>query len=134
MREVWASGVTSEVDGPVLDTGQVVLDGLLAGKPVPAEAARKERLANALASLAQEAIARTTAIAQVLAPRPGDGWPEGVAVSASGSGTEYAPGSLQIEFSTPEELLGRILALTEQAAGDYAGFAQWLSGVVGGEA
>ncbi len=116
-----------------------MLDRLLAGKPVPAEAARKERLADALASLAQEAIPRTTAIEAVPAPPPGDGWPEGVAVSApvaaSGSGpesgSESALGSLQIAFSTPEELLGRILALTEQAAEDYAGFVQRLKAASG---
>ena len=115
--------VSSQV--AVVTRGSVIelLDRLLAGKPVPAEAARKERLADALASLAQEAIPRTTAIAQVSAPRLGEGWPEGVAVSA--------PGALQIDFSTPEELLGRILALTEQAAGDYAGFVQRLTAASG---
>ena len=107
--------VSAQVAVVTRDAVLAMLDYLLAGKPVPAEAARKERLAEALAALTEEAVARTTAIAAVPAPSVREAWPEGIAF--------IAHDRLQICFANPEELLGRILALTEQAAGDYPGFA-----------
>jgi hypothetical protein len=115
--------VSSQVAVVTREAVMAMLDQLLAGRPAPAEAARKERLADVLTSLEQEAIPRTTPIAAVSAPQPSEGWPEGVTISA--------PGALQIRFANPEELLGRILALTEQAAADYAGFAQRLAAASG---
>jgi hypothetical protein len=96
-----------------------MLDRLLSGKPAQAEAARKERLADALAELAREAVPKTTAIATVAVPEAAGAWPAGVGISDSGV--------FQICFNSPEELLGRILAVTELAAGDYAGFAERLA-------
>jgi hypothetical protein len=96
-----------------------MLDRLLQGKPAQAAAARKERLADALSALAQEAVPKTTAIAAVAVPEATGAWPDGAGISA--------PGVFQICFNSPEELLGCILAVTELAAADYAGFAERLA-------
>jgi hypothetical protein len=111
--------VCSQVAVVTREAVAAMLDRHLSGKPARTEVARKERLADALAALAHEAIPRTTPIAAIAAPPSGDAWPEGVSISAQGL--------LQIRFQNPEDLLGRILALTEQAAGDYPGFAQRLA-------
>jgi hypothetical protein len=91
------------------------LDALLEKRPVSTEIARKERLADSLRAFEREGRPRSTPIAP---PQPGatevDGWPEGMALAG--------PGEFRIAFRTPEELLGRILALTEAAAEDYDAF------------
>lgn len=92
----------------------VMLDDLLAQKPIAAEAARKQRLAAALEDLEQEAEPKATPIATITVTE--EAWPEGVSLSA--------PDALSIRFTGPENLLGRILALTELAAADYAAFAE----------
>jgi hypothetical protein len=93
------------------------LDALFEKRPVSTEIARKERLANSLRAFEREARPRSTPVDP---PQPGgnnsgvDDWPEGMALAG--------PGEFRIAFRTPEELLGRILALTEAAAEDYDAF------------
>lgn len=90
-----------------------MLDELLATRPVQGEIARKRELREKLATLEREAQPRTTTIMSVpLDPR--HGWPAGVTLDA--------PGALTIRFASPEELLGALLALAEDAAGDYESF------------
>jgi hypothetical protein len=50
---------------------------------------------------------------------PAHGWPQGVTLDA--------PGALTIRFASPEELLGAVLALAEDAAGNYESFAARLT-------
>jgi hypothetical protein len=107
--------VSSQVAVVTREAVIAMLDRLLQGKPAQAAAARKERLADALSALAREAVPKTTAIATVAVPEATGAWPVGAGISA--------PGVFQICFNSPEELLGRILAVTELAAADYAGFA-----------
>jgi hypothetical protein len=111
--------VSSQVAVVTREAVLAMLDRLLQGKPAQAAAARKERLADALAGLAQEALPKTTAIATVAVPEAAGAWPDGAGISA--------PGVFQICFNSPEELLGCILAVTELAAADYAGFAERLA-------
>ena len=91
-----------------------MLDQLLAGKAIAAETGRKERLADALQALERQSVPKATAIATIPVPDGEAAWPEGTGVAEQGV--------FAIRFSHPEELLGRILAVTELAAGDYARF------------
>ncbi len=91
-----------------------MLDDLLLTRPVQGEIARKRELREKLAALEREAQPRTTPIT----PPPVDEeqpWPQGVTLDA--------PGALTIRFASPEELLGAVLALAEDAAGNYESFA-----------
>jgi hypothetical protein len=90
-----------------------MLDDLLLTRPVQGEIARKRELREKLAALEREAQPRTTTISSVPLD-PGHGWPAGVTLDA--------PGALTIRFSSPEELLGAVLALAEDAAGNYESF------------
>jgi hypothetical protein len=95
-----------------------MLDDLLATRPVQGEIARKRELREKLAALEREAQPRTTSI--TLSPiNPREPWPAGVTLDA--------PGALTIRFSSPEELLGAVLALAEDAAGNYESFAARLA-------
>ena len=91
-----------------------MLDDLLATRPVQAEIARKRELRGKLAALEREAQPRTTPITPP-SPDPTQVWPQGVTLDA--------PGALTIRFTFPEELLGAVLALAEDAAGNYESFA-----------
>ena len=91
-----------------------MLDDLLATRPVQSEIARKRELREKLAVLEREAQPRTTPIAPPPV-EPGQSWPAGITLAA--------PGVLTVRFESPEELLGCVLALAEDAAGNYAGFA-----------
>jgi hypothetical protein len=91
-----------------------MLDDLLATRPVQGEIARKRELREKLATLKREARPRTTPITPPL-PDPTQAWPQGVTLDA--------PGSLTIRFGSPVELLGVVLALAEDAAGNYESFA-----------
>ena len=95
-----------------------MLDGLLATRPIQGEIARKRHLREKLAALEREGEPRTTVITP---PPPSDGlpWPQGIALET--------PGTLTIRFTSPEELLGAVLALAEDAAGNYASFAARLA-------
>jgi hypothetical protein len=95
-----------------------MLDGLLATRPVQGEIARKRELREKLAALEREARPRTTLIAQPPVD-PGQDWPAGITLAA--------PGVLTVRFGSPEELLGCVLALAEDAAENYAGFAARLA-------
>jgi hypothetical protein len=92
------------------------LDGLLATRPVQGEIARKRELREKLAALEREARPRTTPITPPPADPigPAQAWPAGI--------TLEAPGVLTLRFSSAEELLGAVLALAEDAAGNYEGF------------
>ena len=59
--------------------------------------------------------AKTTSIAPPLSQAgTAAAWPHGL--------THDPPGALTIHFGPAEELLGRVLALAEDAAADYAAF------------
>lgn len=99
------------------------LDALATRRPIATEIARRTRVRDAL--LALEGEARTSvpsarqekALAMPVATPPPTGqkgWPEGVSVEP--------PGEIRIRFETAEELLGRIFALTEDAAADFEAF------------
>ena len=85
------------------------LDALLAKRPIQGEILRKRRLRESLRALELEARPRTAPVTPASLP-----WSEGVSFPA--------PGCLEIRFSTGEELLGRVLALAEEAARDFDGF------------
>ena len=87
------------------------LDTLLAKRPIQGEILRKRRLRESLLALEREARPRTSPVT----PSPNSlPWPEGVSIPALGC--------LEIRFATGEELLGRVLALAEEAARDFDGF------------
>ena len=90
------------------------LDRLLATKPVQGEIARKRQLEDQLAAIERAAQAKAARITPP--PRAGNeaAWPHGITLDA--------PGRLTIRFGSAEELLGRVLALTEDAAGNYEAF------------
>lgn len=104
------SGHTGLIDREVLSEG---LGKIKAGKAAATELRRKEQLAASLQGFAQTAATRLAPIAIPPAPVQGE-FPEGIALAG--------PGELRIAFASAEELLGRILLLTESAAEDYAGF------------
>jgi hypothetical protein len=106
--------VSSQVAVVTREAVIAMLDRLLAGKAIAAEIGRKERLADALQALERQAVPKATAIAAITVPDGDAAWPEGTGVAEQGV--------FAIRFSHPEELLGRILAVTELAAGDYARF------------
>ena len=93
-----------------------MLDDLLATRPVQGEISRKRELREKLAALEREAQPRTTPITPPSLPTdPAEAWPAGITLDA--------PGALTIRFTSPEELLGAVLALAEDAAGNYESFA-----------
>jgi hypothetical protein len=94
------------------------LDHLLATRPVQGEIARKRELREKLAALEREARPPTTPIAPPPV-EPGQSWPVGITLAA--------PGVLTVRFGSPEELLGCVLALAEDAAANYAKFAARLA-------
>ncbi len=95
-----------------------MLDELLATRTVQGEIARKRELREKFAALEREAQPRTTTISS--APLdPAHAWPADVTLDA--------PGALTIRFSSPEELLGVVLALAGDAAGNYERFADCLT-------
>jgi hypothetical protein len=98
------------------------LDGLAGERGSKTEATRKARVVEALDALRSHA--RPKRIEPPPVPRPGSALPEGARISA--------PGELTISFSTPEDLLGRVLGLAQSAAGDFAAFAAGLSSEEGG--
>ena len=91
-----------------------MLDDLLATRPVQGEIARKRELREKLVALEREAQPRTTPITPP-SPDPTQPWPQGVTLDG--------PGALTIRFRSPIELLGVVLALAEDAAGNYESFA-----------
>jgi hypothetical protein len=90
-----------------------MLDALLATRPVQGEIARKRELREKLGAPEREAQPRTTPITP-LPLDPAQAWPPGITLDA--------PGALTIRFTTAEELLGAVLALAEDAAGNYESF------------
>ena len=95
-----------------------MLDDLLATRPVQGEIARKRELREKLAALERAAQPRTTPITPPPV-HPAQAWPAGITLNA--------PGALTIRFTSAEELLGAVLALAEDAAGNYESFAARLS-------
>ena len=79
-----------------------------------AETTRKSRLIEAL-----EAIQRRPRPRRIVPPPPP---PRPASTSLPPGFTVSAPGELKLEFSTPEELLGRIQSLLEAAVKDFASF------------
>jgi hypothetical protein len=94
------------------------LSQLARSRPVRQEQRRKQHVVEVLAELEQEATARTTRVK--LPVRSARGLPEGISLTRSGQ--------ISIEFQSPEDLLGRVLALTEAAASDYQDFARTVAG------
>jgi hypothetical protein len=88
-----------------------------------AQAQRKTRVLEALheALDEQRSAARPRRISAPPARPPGSPLPEGVRLTA--------PGELTIVFTTPEDLLGRVMGLAQSAAGDYVAFAAGLEGM-----
>ena len=89
------------------------LDELGGERATGAQALRKARVVEALDELRGQARPR-----KISAPpprRPGSALPEGARISA--------PGELTLLFSTPEDLLGRLMGLAQSAASDFAAFA-----------
>jgi hypothetical protein len=76
-------------------------------------AQRKTRVVEALDELRSQA--RPRKISSPPARRPGSALPEGARITV--------PGELTLLFSTPEDLLGRLMGLAQSAAGDFAAFA-----------
>jgi len=98
------------------------LSELVRSRPVRREQHRKRQVLDVLSELQQEATARTTHVPR---PEPGlsdqsSALPEGILLAR--------PGEISIAFRSPEELLSRVLALSEAAARDYPKFARMLSG------
>ena len=95
------------------------LDSLAGKKTVALEQARRCRLDAALdtqlETLAREAKARRRVVDLPEPAADGESWPSGISLSA--------PGELRIRYERAEDLLGRVLALTELAAGDPDRFA-----------
>jgi hypothetical protein len=88
------------------------LDELGAERATRGQSLRKARVVEALDELRSQARPR-----KISAPpprRPGSALPEGARISA--------PGELTLLFSTPEDLLGRLMGLAQSAAGDFAAF------------
>ena len=79
-----------------------------------AETTRKSRLIEAL-----EAIQRRPRPRRIVPPPPP---PRQGSTSLPPGFTVSAPGELRLQFSTPEELLGRIQSLLEAAVKDFASF------------
>ena len=99
------------------------LDALATRRPIISEIARRSRVRDALLMIEAEAQAsvpsarQEKALAMPVAAPPQSGresWPEGVSLDR--------PGELRIRFQSAEELLGRIFALTEDAATDFESF------------
>jgi hypothetical protein len=80
-----------------------------------AETTRKSRLIEAL-----EAIQRKPRPRRIVVPPPPP--PRQANTSLPPGFTVSAPGELRLQFSTPEELLGRIQSLLEAAVKDFASF------------
>jgi hypothetical protein len=80
-----------------------------------AETTRKSRLIEAL-----EAIQRKPRPRRIVLPPPPP--PRQASTSLPPGFTVSAPGELRLQFSTPEELLGRIQSLLEAAVKDFASF------------
>jgi hypothetical protein len=80
-----------------------------------AETTRKSRLIEAL-----EAIQRRPRPRRIVLPPPPP--PRPASTSLPPGFTVSAPGELRLQFSTPEELLGRIQSLLEAAVKDFASF------------
>jgi len=80
-----------------------------------AETTRKSRLIEAL-----EAIQRRPRPRRIVLPPPPP--PRQGSTSLPPGFTVAAPGELRLQFSTPEELLGRIQSLLEAAVKDFASF------------
>ena len=89
------------------------IDRLLASRPVAGEIARRRQVRAALAVLEQKARPRSIPIAMP-GNREAEHWPQGIRLAA--------PGALETRFSSAEELLGAVLALTGEAARDYEHF------------
>jgi hypothetical protein len=92
------------------------LDELSGAQEYSAQVLRKSRVVEALDALRHE-----TRPQRIKAPPPrrlDAPLPEGVRISA--------PGELTISFSSPEDLLGRVMGLAQSAAGDFAAFAAGL--------
>ena len=80
-----------------------------------AETTRKSRLIEALEAIQRRPRPRRIVLPPPPPPRQGStSLPPGFTVSA--------PGELRLQFSTPEELLGRIQSLLEAAVKDFASF------------
>ena len=93
------------------------LDELAGKRGYLAQAQRRARVVEALDDLRREA--RPRRVSAPPARRANSSLPEGVCLSA--------PGELTIYFTSPEDLLGRVMALAQSAAGDYAAFTAGLA-------
>lgn len=98
------------------------LSELVGSRGVRREQHRKRQVLDVLSELQQEATARTTRIprlAPVLHDLPDGDLPEGILLAR--------PGEISIAFRSPEELLSRVLALSQAAVSDYPKFRRTLS-------
>ena len=99
------------------------LDDLAGKRGYQAQITRKARVVEALDEVRSQA--RPRRIAPPPARQPGSALPEGARISA--------PGELTITFSSPEDLLGRVLGLAQSASGNFAAFAAGLKDDAGRE-
>lgn len=88
------------------------LDQMATPRGYTAQIERKARVVEALDALRSEA--RPRRVSPPPPRRPNSPLPAGVRISA--------PGELTISFTSPEELLGRVMGLAQSAAGDFAAF------------
>ncbi len=99
------------------------LDQLALPRDVASESRRKARVLEELNGLRNHA--RPRRVTPPPARAAGASLPAGVRIAA--------PGEMTILFSSPEDLLGRILGLAQSAAGDFAAFAAGLEAEPGPE-
>jgi hypothetical protein len=92
------------------------LDDLAGRRGYQVQVTRKARVVEALDEI--RAQVRPRRIAPPPQRAPGSALPEGTRITA--------PGELTITFSSPEDLLGRVLGLAQSASGNFAAFAAGL--------
>ena len=92
------------------------LDQMAGPRGYLAQIERKSRVVEALDALRSEA--RPRRVSPPPARRTSSPLPDGARISA--------PGELTISFTSPEDLLGRVMGLAQSAAGDFSGFAAGL--------
>jgi hypothetical protein len=93
------------------------LDQMAGPRGYAAQIERKSRVIEALDALRCEA--RPRRVSPPPPRRPGAALPAGARISA--------PGELTISFTSPEDLLGRVMSLAQSAAGDFGAFAAGLT-------
>jgi hypothetical protein len=89
----------------------IQLGAIEAGSEVKRELRRKARLAEKIENLRRYRVAASVHIAVL--PVPADSLPDGI---------DFGGGRITVEFGTVENLLSKLYALAQTAAGDFEGF------------